>query len=296
MILTTAGLLALGLLALPSSASAATCGGAPATVFDIQAYPDGKVIFSGTQANDVIDSDFYRNTDRSMRGNGGSDAICGANGDDSLDGDYVVGGGYVSPGNDALSGGAGNDFLDGGPGINALAGGSGTDALASFVLDGSGPDGVSISDGGREGDRIFGGPGGDFLVGGDDTAFDTVLGGGGNDWVISGRVVSGPTGDGLAGQDGDDAVIGGAAEDGVQGDRGNDYLDGQDSRDNVRGGPGADYMLGGAGNDLMEDGTSRDYVDGGPGYDRFYRCLDGEDDVVENVEEVINISLSQCRD
>ena len=91
---------------------------------------------------------------------------------------------------------------------------------------------------------------------------DTLNGGAGNDNVY--------------GEGGDDALLAGAGNDYIHGGAGNDRLWGQDSDDGLDGGVGADFLAGGAGDDSLTGGAGADYLageagndtlDGGAGYD-----------------------------
>jgi Ca2+-binding RTX toxin-like protein len=85
----------------------------------------------------------------------------------------------------------------------------------------------------------------------------TVDGGAGNDWI---------RGDG-----GNDTFFGGPGNDRLEGYRGDDTLDGGDGEDELSGYSGADHLAGGPGNDILHpddyEEPSADTVDGGPGID-----------------------------
>ena len=67
--------------------------------------------------------------------------------------------------------------------------------------------------------------------------------------------------------DGDDIVIGGAANDVLAGENGSDLIDGGAGNDIVRGGRGQDQLMGGVGDDLVEGGLDDDRLSGGVGND-----------------------------
>lgn len=122
------------------------------------------------------------------------DTEFGTNGDDQLNGGFLIG-----LGNDVLFGLGGNDHLDGGLGKDRLYGGAGNDVL----------------DGGWGDDQLFGGADNDTLNGGDENdtlegnaGQDTLNGGAGNDILIGGGDV-----DFLDGGDGNDQLKGGAGVD-----------------------------------------------------------------------------------
>jgi Ca2+-binding RTX toxin-like protein len=135
-----------------------------------------------------------------------------------------------------LMGGAGNDTLNGSAGPDTISGAGGDDALW----------------GGNGNDFIDGGPGDDgglsassYLSGG--AGSDTILGGDGSDFLSGFEFSSGVSGAGdLA-----DSLDGGA---------GNDILRGNAGNDTLLGGEGDDNLRGDAGNDLMDGGPGVDFV------------------------------------
>jgi len=70
-------------------------------------------------------------------------------------------------------------------------------------------------------------------------------------------------------------VLGGNADDVLNGGSGADTLDGAIGDDNISGGSGADVLSGGAGNDAIVGGEGSDTIDGGTGFDLL--TLDGGD-------------------
>jgi Ca2+-binding RTX toxin-like protein len=162
-------------------------------------------------------------------------------------------------GNDTLSGGTKSDILRGGAGVNILTGGTGDDHMISTAGD----------------DSITGGVGSDTAdfspfetslhITLDDIANDaeeggtgivhidieTIIGGGGNDFISAGAILNPVS---IFGGSGRDTIIGGAradtihggpGNDKIQGDEGNDYLNGDGGRDKVFGGDGTDTLNGG---------------------------------------------------
>ena len=113
-------------------------------------------------------------------------------------------------------------------------------------------------------------PVGAFLAGdsGDDTLVGTersdLLEGGAGDDLIYG--LGGD--DWLDGGAGDDQVFGGDGADSLLGGSGQDLLDGGAGDDLLLGGEGADLLRGGSGVDRLEGGTGNDSLDGGSGADR----------------------------
>jgi Ca2+-binding RTX toxin-like protein len=120
------------------------------------------------------------------------------------------------------------------------------------------------------------------------------------------------TGADMAGNDGNDRLRGGAADDILSGDGGydqlfggggNDHLSGGDLIDTLRGEAGNDILLGGAGADTLDGGSGDDVLDGGDngntltgglGADRFIYRRDYGADVVTDFSladgDVIDIS------
>ncbi len=82
------------------------------------------------------------------------------------------------------------------------------------------------------------------------------------------------------GDDGPNALIGGAGFDALTGLGGPDRLVGRGSGDCLAGGRGADELIGGAGSDRFYPGPGRDTVDGGRGGDEV-RAADGFRDRIE---------------
>jgi phosphodiesterase/alkaline phosphatase D-like protein len=74
-------------------------------------------------------------------------------------------------------------------------------------------------------------------------------------------------GDRLNGTNGDDVILGAAGNDKLQGKDGDDYLDGGKDNDDVSGGDGADIIYGRAGNDELDGGDGNDKIYGGDGKD-----------------------------
>ncbi|MDY7003904.1 MAG: CHRD domain-containing protein [Cyanobacteriota bacterium] len=73
--------------------------------------------------------------------------------------------------------------------------------------------------------------------------------------------------DRLNGLAGDDRLVGGDGNDNLIGANGNDTLFGQDGNDVLEGRPGFDILLGGGGNDTLNGGIGRDRLNGGAGND-----------------------------
>ena len=123
--------------------------------------------------------------------------------------------------------------------------------------------------------RIDGTPGADILKGtvadediygnaGDDDIYgnggqDHLYGGAGDDWIASGNTLSPTDGPTIADSKGD-LLDGGA---------GDDYLVGNDGNDTLLGGDGDDIMLGQGGNDSLDGGSGLNILAGGAGDDHY---------------------------
>jgi len=234
-----------------------------------------------------------------LSGGDGRDAIYGGAGNDHLLGgaerDFLVGG----DGTDSLLGGAGDDHLAGGAGADTIDGGEGLDWLSltaarnwtSTDLAGGrswevGEPGDTITGienvrGSAYGDYIYGDDGTNEILGGDGR--DSVAGRGGTDflWGMGGTdVMSGDDGDDVligdygnlqappGSEPGDfDVLIGGAGNDYLFGNVGDDSLYGGEGDDRLFGEAGDDQLFGGDGNDFLRDDSGSNTLDGGAGDD-----------------------------
>jgi Ca2+-binding RTX toxin-like protein len=115
------------------------------------------------------------------------------------------------------------------------------------------------------------GEGTDDYVGGH-SAFNLVLGGGGNDHLAGGglrdSLQSGAGDDTSAAGAGNDIVVGGVGSDKLTGGADDDLISGNAGDDLLNGGAGADLLGGGAGMDRLFGGPGPDELIGGPGKDR----------------------------
>ena len=207
----------------------------------------------GTKGHDVIHAGGGR--DR-VDGRGGNDRICGG------------------PGRDTLLGARGNDRLDSGPGRDRLLGLRGSDRLIGGAGDDRvlGQSGNDRLDGGGGADLVDGGLGDDPAVSGGGGSFDNVIGGTGNDRIDGGPgdhdIASFVTttaalqidlGRGVArggeherlrrfedalGGSGNDALLGSAAPNRLDGGSGVDRLQAVGPGDAAFGGPGSDACVG----------------------------------------------------
>jgi len=211
-------------------------------------------------------------------GEAGDDQLTGGAGNDRLDG---------GAGDDTLEGGAGADTLRGNDGNNLLSGGDGADRIISSanaldtIYGGAGDD--SITTGNRE-QYVDGGLGNDTIIDTDvagTSERDTLLGGDGNDSIVSNFTGTGTLADGdlidggagadtLIGGDANDTLMGGADIDSIDGGAGDDSLDGGTGSDTLTGGAGNDTVLGGDGGDRLYGGAGNDRLEGGAGNDQFY--------------------------
>ena len=166
-------------------------------------------------------------------------------------------------GDDSLDGGTGNDTLEAGTGQDTLEGGSGEDSL----FGGTGHD---LLDGGSDNDSLEGGAGDDTLmanfgsdafVGGDD--LDTYQIDGSDVSGVSFNIDLGAGTDGYGNTySGIETVVGGSADDVVQGDTVSNRLEGRGGNDSLTGGQGSDTLLGGVGSDTIDGGVDDDLVVG----------------------------------
>lgn len=273
----------------PTMATAAdTCNGLVVTVPGGTAGDDS---LQGTNGPDVIAG---LGGDDTIQGLGGDDTICGGDGNDIIlagDGnDLLLGeGGDV----DLLEGGPGNDAVNGGDGgadlATFLSGGAVTANLASGLVVGQGNDTLN----GIEG--LYGSGSADTLIG-DDSGFNTFLGGAGND-SIDGRggvnaimysqatlpmivnLLKGTAkGEGtdkltsiqiVVGSPFNDKITGGLLTDFLIGDAGDDLMHGGAGDDSVQGGDGNDTVAGDAGDDELVGGPGNDSLIGGAGVGDF---------------------------
>ena len=278
----------------------------------------------GGDGDDLVDGDSGGDT---ISGDGGCDGLVGNDGSDTINGGDGADAPASVPGGcefGGISGGSGQDTLRGGSGQDAIYGQDGRDTIdggpdADTVFGGDGNDLITGGDEafqacGNGADRIFGengadtidaGAGGDFVDGGDgsdtingDGDCDVLHGGDGRDRIDGGANDAGPVHELVAGEDGndtllgglgDDQILGGADNDSINGGEGDDVIDGGNGGDTIRGdagddlikgGPGGDRLegdntlAGGSGNDRIGGGEGNDSIDGGPGNDVLYGAAD----------------------
>jgi Ca2+-binding RTX toxin-like protein len=97
---------------------------------------------------------------------------------------------------------------------------------------------------------------------GDTVGGNLLIGGAGNDVVIS---TSASAADTLSGNAGNDTLTGAAGNDSVSGGDGNDRISGGLGGDSISGGAGDDSLSGDGGDDRMDGGTGNDSLHGGGG-------------------------------
>ena len=98
-----------------------------------------------------------------------------------------------------------------------------------------------------------------------DLGSDNLMGGKGNDTIITGTDANGDTADG---GDGNDSITGGAGDDFLTGGKGNDTIVGGNGVNNLVGGEGNDSLTGGTDTDDIFGGDGADSINGGDGDDR----------------------------
>jgi Ca2+-binding RTX toxin-like protein len=266
------------------------------------ARPDGAVACPGMAETAI---DLGDGADEATAGVG---VVRGGDGDDVVRGSRVEGG----AGNDTLVGGDAADRLDGGPGMDVVTGGAGDDELLDTDAErdrlDAGPGVDLLSFDGRAGDvrvdlgarpqvgaenevagfeRVLGGGGDDELVTDpavNDVPLPVAVGGDGDDRLVDRSTVGlellGGDGDDtlvagigsteLSGGDGDDTLEGGTGEDILLGDAGADTIRGRGGDDEARGGSGRDTVRGGPGDDRLYGDAGADRLDGGTGADRLF--------------------------
>jgi Ca2+-binding RTX toxin-like protein len=91
--------------------------------------------------------------------------------------------------------------------------------------------------------------------------------------------------------DGNDTIMGNAADNVLLGMRGNDRLDGAGGRDSLEGGDGNDVLIGGEGNDLLFGGRGNDSLAGGNGDDSL--TYDGGMDTMDGGAGIDTLAFGQ---
>lgn len=225
-----------------------------------------------------------------LLGRGGDDGLIGGAANDQLQG---------GDGDDRLSGGPGHDWLRGGPGADGMSGSGGfdttdySDRQAAVRVDPSarGGDGRrGENDDANDIEQVLGGAGNDVLVSG--PARTVLSGNGGQDRLYlrgRGEALGGPGRDRLIGGDDNNFLDGGPGGDLLRGGAGDDRLEGgrEPGRHvGYRGSRASDRLYGGRGDDRLgtsQVGQGSDFFSGGPGDD----LIDSADFLSTNRSPVI---------
>ena len=250
---------------------------------------EGSDTLRGQGGDDILMGDHYiANGQDVLYGGDGADSLWGGSGNDLLYGDAGADTVRGCNGSDSIDGGLGStDVLDGGNGNGWLFYSNATTGIQVSLETGLGPNGDtliaiegvigtnyadSISGGGLN-DWIDGVAGNDTLDGGSYGA-DTLVGGGGFDWVVFNTRSPFWAGvevrlgneklydgwihekifsvEGVIGTKFNDLIYGGAPNEKLVGGGGNDVIDGLGGNDTLVGGAGSDTIYGGFGDDLLD--------------------------------------------
>lgn len=203
----------------------------------------GIELADGGTGNDTI---IGNGGDNTIYGNDGFDELKGGNGNDTLDGGNSGDRLFGQNGDDFLTGGDGNDLLSGGNGADIIFGGAGRDTIYFDHLD------TTVS-GGAGYDRAIASSTSqavslDMTTGSIQAAFGSVFGD-----TLDASGASFRTR--IAGEDGNDTIIGGTLADRITGDGGDDT---------ITGGAGNDKFIfaSGWGDDIITDfDNGRDRLD-----------------------------------
>jgi hypothetical protein len=134
-----------------------------------------------------------------------------------------------------------------------------TDGFVNFRLDSIGTDATKLKTPGRLANAVWS-LAGDAGIFAEDAARSS------SSWHV--QIGNGPMNWSSVGAD-DDAAIGGAGGDNLDGGGGNDVLLGLAGSDSLTGGGGTDVLVGGDDNDTLDGGTGPDYLYGGAGSDTY---------------------------
>ncbi|MEM9811362.1 MAG: M10 family metallopeptidase C-terminal domain-containing protein, partial [Pseudomonadota bacterium] len=231
----------------------------------IHAYGGGVSDVGGLTGNLII---YYDTVIEDVVGGSGADVIHGSDvansfvaggGNDTL---WLLGGadaGFGNAGDDTLYGGDGDDELRGGSGGDLLVGGDGVDTVVYTTTAA-----VTLS---LRTDQVQDtGEGADTL-----RQIENAETGDGNDQILGSaadnRLSGGDGDDRLEGGNGNDTLIGGSGNDVLYGEAGDDTLEGGAGDDDLFGADGADTLRGQDGDDLLQGGFGDDTIAGGAGRD-----------------------------
>lgn len=249
--------------------------------------------YTGDPEGDMVDANDNQTgtNDDSIDAGAGDDTIIAGAGDDTIradEGDDVVEGGdgsdeiYGFEGSDTVDGGDGNDLIN----TRTSAGTGVPDIGYIHPTDPSNYSYPSDTDPDNDRDSVIGGAGNDTILTGDDA--DTIDGGTGADVIDAGFDA--------------DTVLGGSGNDSIQGGEGADTIDGGDDDDVIYGGispldpnyaelsnydvldvdgdtnttHNSDSLVGGAGNDRIYGQDDSDTLEGGTGNDTLDGGIDND--------------------
>ena len=253
------------------------------TVFSNQTAAFENVI--GTNGDDQITGN---SLDNDLKGLGGDDSISGLAGVDTL---------WGGDGNDTLNGGIGDDGLHGNDGSDNYvfdtatsqqtdwlfeAPNQGTDTLSFTTLATNDDVDIDLS---RLTNGLIGSHTNRSIGATSASAIESVIGGDGDDTLIGNAAnnsLYGQNGnDQLDGLAGNDILIAGNGDDTASGGQGNDTIFGSNGDDVLYGGDGNDFIDGGANNDRIRGNDGADVIQGNAGDDSVFGGLDGNIDNVQ---------------
>ena len=256
--------------------------------------------------------------DSIMHAFGGNDTVYGSDGNDTIygnEGDDAI---YSGSGNDFVYGGNGDDIIDGGESNDFLYGGSGNDTYifgrnygTDIISDSEGVSAIKIAEGLSLDDLNIISVGENIVIAINDTNDNLIINGfaenldnyilevGGesislkdcitaeNSEFLSGSVESdyivNESSSVIAGDSGDDRIIGIDEDEIIFGDSGNDQILAGVGSDVDFGGSGDDYINGSDGNDVIDGGSGNDFIDGGTGDDTYFFNLGyGKDSIKDS--------------
>lgn len=241
----------------------------------------------------TIENAFGGGGDDILVGNDADNRLTGGEGDDAL---------FGGAGADLLFGEAGADDLNGGGAADILIGGGGDDALSGGDADDRlhGGAGADVMQGGDGGDIYDVDNVGDQIIEGDTSGLDRI-----NtavDFTNPANVeflvgIFAETGLALTGNDGRDRITGSniiASGDDIAGQAGNDKLVGLVGDDQLNGGLGNDRIFGNSGDDLISGDAGNDRLTGQFGADTFiHQPGDGRDSITDfdSTQDVLDLRL-----
>lgn len=247
---------------------------------------------SGEEGNDILNG---AEGDDFLYGESGNDSLLGGEGDDYL---------YGEEGSDAIEGESGDDSISFGAGASSIDGGEEIDSISldfaeeleDFILIYNDINGSTTTGGLLDGTTIqnvekisvSSGLGNDLIdvsALSDESDFNSLASGGGNDEIIGGA-----GDDNLSGEEGNDSLAGGEGNDDLSGGGGSDIINGEDGDDDISFGAGASVIDGGEG----IDGISLDFAEESDDFTLIYDNIDGsttkgsflDGTTIQNIEEI----------